>query len=61
MPTWLGRHEDAEHRIKLLFPRYVLFQADLTSQDRWRGLYTQPGVETLLGTRGELPTPLRIG
>lgn len=61
MPTWLGQHGDAEHRIKLLFPRYLLFQADLSSADRWRDLYTKPGVETILGTRGERPTPLRVG
>ena len=61
MPTWLGKHEDAEHRIRLLFPRYLLFQADLASNDRWRELYRQPGVEMVLGTRGERPTPLRIG
>lgn len=61
MPAWLGQHEDAHHRIRLMFPRYVLFQADLASNDRWRNLYTQPGVETVLGTRGERPTPLPAG
>ena len=61
MPTWLGLHEDKEHHRKLLFPGYLLFQADLASNDRWRHLYTQPGVEMVLGTRGERPTPLRVG
>ncbi len=58
MPTWLGQHEDTAHHRTLLFPRYLLFQANLAT-DRWRDLYTKPGVETLLGTRGERPTPLR--
>lgn len=61
MPTWLGEHEDSEHRIRLMFPGYLLFQADTSSADRWRNLYTQPGVSTILGTRGERPTPLRVG
>jgi len=34
-----------------MFPRYLLFQADLAGNDRWRDLYTQPGVEMVLGTR----------
>ena len=58
LPTWLGQYEDANHRIKLMFPRYLLFQADLASDDRWRDLYTKPGVDMVLGTRGERPTPL---
>lgn len=60
IPTWLGQHEYAKHSVRLMFPRYLLFQADLESNDRWRDLYTQPGVEMILGTRGERPTPLRV-
>lgn len=61
LPTWLGLHEDTAHHRTLLFPGYLLFQSDLSSNDRWRNLYTLPGVDMVLGTRGERPTPLRLG
>jgi len=61
LPTWLGLHEDRAHHRTLLFPGYVLFQADLESGDRWRNLYSLPGVQMVLGTRGERPTPIRLG
>ena len=61
MPTWFDQHEDAKHRVRLMFPSYALFQADLESNDRWRDLYTNAGVEMILGTWGERPTPVRVG
>lgn len=59
MPVWCPMHEAPSHRIELLFPRYLLIQADL-AVDGWRRIYSLPGVETVLGIQGR-PTPLPPG
>lgn len=52
--TWYPLHFDRE-RIRSMFPRYLLMQADL-ADDLWRKAYRTPGVVTVLGTRYERPS-----
>lgn len=52
--TWYPMHFERE-RIRSMFPRYLLMQADL-ADDLWRKAYRTPGVVTVLGTRYERPS-----
>jgi transcription antitermination factor NusG len=51
------RDLSADPHIRPLFRTYLLFEADL-AEDLWRGVYSQPGVSAVLGTRfGPEPVP----
>lgn len=59
MAAWVPKFR-GDKQMRLLFPRYVFMQADLATS-AWQGLYTERGVDTLLGFRGERPSPVPIG
>lgn len=59
LTAWYPRFAGA-NRLQGVFPRYVFAQFDL-SEPGWPDIYRTPGVVTIMGVRGNRPSPIRLG